>query len=176
MEGSSMTNRYLVGMITVAMVALIGQTAFAKLPSWDTVNNNPVRFKVLNQFNGEAVRDVETGLVWERSPSSTAGDWFAANDTCIRKVINNRMGWRVPTIQDLTSLVDPSTTNPSLPNNHPFENVGGVVWTATTNAANSNEAWEVNFITGNTDVLSKLSTIPSAWCVRGETGSGVDAQ
>jgi hypothetical protein len=171
-----MTKRYLVGMISVEVVALAGQTAFAKLPSWDTVNNAKGRFTILNAFNKEAVLDKETGLVWELSPSATQGDWFAANAACIAKVINNRMGWRVPTIQELTSLVDPSATNPSLPANHPFQNVGGGYWAATTNAADDTDAWGVNFTAGTATILAKSTATRAVWCVRGEAGSGVDAQ
>jgi hypothetical protein len=171
-----MTKRYLVAMITVAVMALIGQTAFAKLPSWDIVNNNKGRFTVLNAFNKEAVLDKETGLVWEISPTATAVDWFDAHLACNTKAISNRMGWRVPTIQELTSLVDPSTTNPSLPANHPFQNVSGAYWAATTDASNNTSAWEVNFTTGNVATLGKVNAVPAVWCVRGQAGSGVDAQ
>jgi hypothetical protein len=73
-----MKNRYLLGMITVAVVALIGQTAFAKLPSWDVVNNKPARFKVLNPFNNEALLDVETGLVWEVTPGTAPAKFLFA--------------------------------------------------------------------------------------------------
>ena len=48
----------------VALVVLAG-VAEAKPPSWDKVVNGTGRFKVLNGFNGEAVLDKETGLVWE---------------------------------------------------------------------------------------------------------------
>jgi hypothetical protein len=169
-----MKNRFLLGMIIVAVVALIAQTAFAKLPSWDTVNTKKSRFKVLKQFNQAAVLDVETGLVWEQSPSATQGDWFAANNACNTKVVSDRLGWRLPTIQELTSLIDPNTTNPSLQADHPFSNVAGPYWAATTLASDDAQAWRVNFTTGNVGLNTKATATLSAWCVRG--ASGVDAQ
>jgi len=169
-----MKNRYLLGMITVAVVALVGQTAFAKLPSWDTVNDKPARFKLLKPFNSEAVLDVETGLVWELTPGTAPVTWQTANAACILRVVDNRMGWRLPTIQELTSLVDPSVSDPSLPVNHPFQGVTGSYWSATSSGVT--DAWAVSFNNGIPVPLAKSGTVPSTWCVRGQTGSGVDSQ
>ena len=55
-------------------------------------------------LNGAAVLDRETGLVWERSPSSQTGRWIHAPDICPQKEIGGRSGWRLPTIQELASL------------------------------------------------------------------------
>jgi len=170
-----MKNRYLLGIITVAVVALIGQSAFAKLPSWDTVNNNKGRFTVLNAFDKAAVLDKETGLVWELDPGAPATlTWDLANTACIAKRINNRMGWRLPTIQELTSLVDENTAAPALPPNNPFLNISGAYWSATSNGATG--AWTVGMNNGIPVTVAKSTAGPSAWCVRGQTSSGSDAQ
>jgi hypothetical protein len=57
-------------------------------PSWDQVlpaNDGPdscnsSRFTCV--FSGAAVRDNETGLVWEQAPSTTTHDWVTARNTC----------------------------------------------------------------------------------------------
>ena len=173
-----MTKRYILGIITVAVVALIGQSAFAKLPSWDTVNNSKGRFKVLNQFNKEAVLDVETGLVWELDPSAPAAlDWDQANTAGILRVINNRAGWRLPTIQELTSLVDTNTTAPALPPAHPFVEIAGAYWSATTRFGfGQDTAWTVGMNNGLPAQVSVDQAGPSAWCVRGPSSGGSDTQ
>lgn len=159
----------------------VAAAAAGPFPAWDNQINSPGRFKVLDEFDGRAVFDKETGLVWQRSPSKSAFDWFEAHALCNNAVvIGNRLGWRLPTIQELASVVDPTEVGPSLPPGHPFLNVQSpdpqapsVYWSATTNAADPGLAWGVFFHFGG------LTRTPKAgehfvWCVRG--GQGVDAQ
>lgn len=93
------------------------------------------RFQVLNEFNNEAVLDRETGLVWERSPSTQALAWPDARLFCAQKAVGGRGGWRLPAFNELASLVDPTITSPGvprLPAGHPFQNVqAGSYWSAT---------------------------------------------
>src|SRR5439155_21415854 len=72
-----------------------------------------------------AVRDNETGLVWERSPETTLNTWSVARFTCAKKAVGGRKGWRLPSFAELSSLMDPSVPEPDLmlPPGHPFLNV-----------------------------------------------------
>jgi len=70
----------------------------------------------------DVVLDKETGLVWERAPSSGMMNWDTAVCNCYDKYLGGRKGWRLPTIEELTSFVDPNN-NPTLPVGHPFSNV-----------------------------------------------------
>src|SRR6184192_2356689 len=54
-----------------------------------------------------AVRDNETGLVWERSPETTLNTWSVARFTCAKKAVGGRKGWRLPSFAELSSLMDP---------------------------------------------------------------------
>jgi len=67
-----------------------------------------------------AVLDKETGLVWERDTNNTMGDWYDACDYCYNLALGGRKGWRLPTVEELSSLVDPLKSNPSLPDGHPL--------------------------------------------------------
>ena len=61
-----------------------------------------------------AVLDRETGLVWERSPSMELTTWHVAHVRCNEFVtLGSRLGWRLPTVNELASLVDPGRSDPA---------------------------------------------------------------
>jgi hypothetical protein len=146
-------------------------------PSWDqtfactSVANCP-RFVVLSNFGGQAVLDRETGLVWERSPSTSPVVWAGARFVCRDLTKGNRKGWRLPTVDELTTLVDPSVTNLALPPGHPFQNVQPNLYWSTT-SVDAGFAASVDLFDGNVFSLPKTSG-SWVWCVRG--GQGVDVQ
>ncbi|GBD98092.1 hypothetical protein BMS3Abin07_00100 [bacterium BMS3Abin07] len=143
------------------------------LPTWGQKLPAAKRFKLV--LDGEAVLDKETGLVWEKSPGSQAIDWYQAHIYCFQRSVGDRKGWRLPTVEELASLVDPTQTSaPYLPSGHPFTNVipGGGYWSSTTMANNTSHAHGVGFNNGDVNAYSKNAGI-YAWCVRG--GHGYDA-
>lgn len=167
-----------VGLATSIYVPAAAGASKPAFPSWSSQINATKRFTVLTAFGGAAVLDTETGLVWEQSPSISIGTWGTARNRCNQFSIGGRFGWRLPTIQELASLIDPINTggNPDLPPGHPFSNVqSSHYWSATTFADDASLAWHVNFHLGDVEVLGvKSSSLFFVWCVRG--GSGVDPQ
>lgn len=144
--------------------------------TWDQTINNPSRFKLV--MGGQGVLDKETGLVWEQSPTLENFTWEDAQFHCNTLIKGNRMGWRLPALQELESLVDPSVSFPgiALPNGSPFD-IGGWVdfWSSTTYAAVTTSAWFVAFNgSGVIGPANKSVIVLGAWCVRG--GQGVDPQ
>lgn len=157
------------GKAEVALAQTTSNGPYYAVPSWDQTLPAATRFIVLSNFNGEAVLDRETGLVWERSPSPFGATWVDARFVCTRKAIGNRRGWRLPALAELASLLDISVSPPSpaLPLGHPFLNVQlSIYWSATTRADNPALAWDVILDNGNVDSNSKLFTF-LVWCVRG---------
>ena len=68
--------------------------------NWDTVLPADQRFTVLPSFNNQAVRDNETGLVWERSPTRTR-ELGRCGQNLLAPQVGNRKGWRLPMIEEL---------------------------------------------------------------------------
>jgi hypothetical protein len=141
-------------------------------PRWDTKINDPSRFKVLSEFNNEAVLDRETGLVWEKSPlTSAVSAQGQAIQLCMASNTGGRGGWRLPSIQELRSLVDPTVgpPGPALPAGHPFTNVqvGGLVgyWSMTN--FSSDQAWLMVTSVGGPRITLKMDNTVFQWCVRG---------
>ena len=144
-------------------------------PNWDKALPSAHRFVLLAALNNDAVRDNNTGLVWEKSPQTATATWNGARFTCINKNIGGQKGWRLPSIPDLASLIDPSVAppGPTLPSGHPFSNIQSAgYWSATTSAEDSSDAWFVYFGIGFVDSDSKTHT-GHTWCVRG--GMNADA-
>jgi hypothetical protein len=136
--------------------------------SWDKKLPSVSRFTILSAFGDAAVRDDETGLVWEKTLETNEVSWTDARAACANKDVGGRKGWRLPSISELASLVDPSIrTGHTLPLGHPFTNVQmDVYWSATTVAGAQNSAWLVFFDTGK--VSTGFKTIAfHVWCVRG---------
>jgi hypothetical protein len=155
-------------------------------PTWSIKLPASERFVVLSDFNNEAVLDKETGLVWQKdlnpNPLYPHDNWRAAHHYCNNLVLGGRMGWRLPTVQEMTSLIDPTQTNPALPSGHPFTNVwprsNPWYWTATTYLydvyAWSVYTWDDGSAIYAVDLTSKEQPYGLKWCVRG--GQGVDNQ
>jgi hypothetical protein len=143
----------------------------------EPINPAASRFIVLAGFNGQAVLDRETGLVWERSPETDPHPWLLAQSGCVARTVGGRRGWRLPTIQELSSLVDPTVAAPALPIGHPFSNVKSAgqifYWSATSYAPDPTNAWLVTFDIGGLGIAGKTFS-HNVWCVRG--GQGVDPQ
>ena len=156
------------------------------------------RFVQLSNFSGQvcdtviflcfpgpvAVLDRETGLVWERTPDATRRNRRQAASACHNKEIGGRKGWRLPTISELASLVDPSRSNPALPEGHPFNGVrfGPAVFQSRywSSSAFPEEVRLVlppfpvtvdtevmNMATGSVTTAHSTGSTLMTWCVRG---------
>lgn len=142
-----------------------------QVTSWDKKIPGATRFKLV--LDGAAALDKETGLVWEKSPDTTTRTWTSAFSYCYQRQVGGRKGWRLPTIEELASLVDTSQSNPALPAGHPFTNVqSNFYWSSTTYASSTSVAWGVDFYSGSVSLSVKGSGY-YVWCVRG--GYGHDA-
>ncbi len=105
-----------------------GHATAQDLQSWSVkIDDGAQRFQVLATFNNEAVLDKETQLVWEREPNRDLLKWQDALNHCQNAVVGGRLGWRLPSISEITSLADGSVTEnenhvpiPAFSVHHPF--------------------------------------------------------
>jgi hypothetical protein len=124
----------------------------------------------------DLVLDRETGLVWARDANLIGQNtWLDANTLCRELELGKRAGWRLPAVEELSSLIDPGQANLALPGGHPFVNVqygAGVnaYWTSTNHENPDASAWFVNFWRGAGPHLAGLATKTAqchGWPVRG---------
>lgn len=149
--------------------AVNGNGPYYAEPAWSQRLPATTRFIVLTDWGSQAVLDRETGLVWEQAPGTTGVNWVTARSICANKAIGGRKGWRLPSLFELASLLDPAVAapGPTLPPGHPFSGIQSLVhWTATTNAEVPANAWDVNFFTGGVSFTNKI-LLSIVWCVHG---------
>ena len=86
------------------------------LPADDTGDPcNSSRFTCV--LGGQAVRDNETGLVWERSPDPGLRTWSQSISHCLTREVADRFGWYLPQAEQLASLLDLNVAPaPTVPN------------------------------------------------------------
>ena len=149
----------------------------AKSVNWKDHKPNP-RFALYKagtpeEKGDDLVLDKETGLVWARDGNSLPqGNWEDAIIYCRHCNLGNRKGWRLPTIEELSSLVDISQSTPALPIGHPFINVQfDDYWSSTTFETNSARAWTIHMGGGfPTSTWFKTTIDLYVWPVRGGNG------
>lgn len=127
---------------------------------------NTARFTCV--LGGGAVRDNETGLVWESTPFTELAAWSTAAVLCGDSLIGGRGGWRLPTDAEMRSLLDPNAASqPMLPDGHPFNVFGPFerVWTLSRVPVETDLAYAVDV-----DTLYRYAMPMGAqlkrWCVR----------
>jgi hypothetical protein len=159
----------------LAATAAVSSAQAIQLESWDKKIDRPARFVMLNAFNGDAVLDRETQLVWVHAPRDQLRTYSGAFNSCYATEIGGRLGWRLPTMPEVTSLLDRTQSFPPLPPGHPFD-VSALthdVWTAST-VQGTDEAYTQD-VTNDGFLGSFAKTgLRNYWCVRG--GGGVEGK
>ena len=134
------------------------------------------RFKCV--MGGEAVLDNQTGLVWVRDAQFVGKkvSWEDAVKIVESTNLGGKKGWRLPTRDELITLLDTSQSEPALPKGHPFLNIkdlatasgmsGGYnYWSSTDFEDGSKSAWVVSFYVGK--VYDSLKLMDATfWPVR----------
>jgi len=134
---------------------------------WDQNLRPAQRFVVLATFHKKAVLDKNTGLVWEQAPDARERVWAPAIFESVNKDVGGTVGWRLPSVVELKSLLDPTLPPPFVPEGV-FTGVQPVVyWSATTWSDDPTRAWIVNFSDGFVSAMGKNDVPIRFWCVRG---------
>ena len=119
-------------------------------------------------FNG-IVTDNSTGLEWQDDYSDNGGDikkanWIDSIDYCEKELTLDGGGWRLPNINELTSIMDDTKYNPSI--NNIFENTKSYAYWSSTSYYHET-AWSVVFYSSTTSHVHKSRPTYYVRCVRG---------
>lgn len=145
---------------TLGMVAVV--TLFTALPA--QAEAPPGQYDPT--MGAGAVYDTKTGLTWQQTSPQPGYTWEDAKVYCAGLDLNG-LGWRLPTVKELLTLVDVTETSPSIDTS-----VSGFpaapadyFWSATPYAGTPSDAWYVYFSYGNA-YFHDTSVLHRARCVR----------
>lgn len=123
----------------------------------------------------DTVIDNSTGLEWQDTSMLNISDWNLSTTVCEELTILEivtisplvtiyHYDWRLPNQMELLTIVDYTKTNPVTPTEFLDVN-NSIYWASTTSRSDSNQAWGVDFSTGETKKIDKAS-IYNIRCVR----------
>jgi len=102
------------------------------------------------------VIDNTTGLEWQDDAIGAKVTWQNSIDICDELILGGHEDWRLPNLNELTSLVDDTQYNPSI--DSVLKNTASnYYWSSSTPANNSYTAWIVNFKSGYQRYYNKNS-------------------
>jgi len=168
-----MENRVIIVILAICVAALFG-SAGATESLYGASQTG--RFAILETFKQEAVLDLRTQLIWERSPHPAEVTWSTAHARCALKTVGDQAGWRLPSFIELMTLVEPHVYQtpevPTLPPGHPFQGIkAGAYWTSDSSSSEPAQAYTVDLLHADV-VTQEKSRVHPLWCVRG----GIDEQ
>jgi hypothetical protein len=110
-------------------------------------------------INGdETVTDMNTGLMWQRTSFEIKMNWQKALSNCENLSFAGYNDWRLPTREELRSIVNYINTKPAI-NKVVFPNtLSAFYWSSTSNANYTGLAWGVNFDYGSDNDFAKDSS------------------
>ena len=112
------------------------------------------------------VRDNATQLTWQQTSDATKRSWSDAAAYCTQLQLSGT-GWRVPTLKELLTLVDPARTTAPVIDSKVFPGApADTFWSANSFASNVNFAWTIDFRHGNSAKDHAKSAGAYVRCVR----------
>lgn len=119
--------------------------------------------------NNDTVIDYETGLTWQQRDDGWIRNWADASQYCSDLVLGGKEDWRLPSIDELETIIDYSQYAPSI---DPLFDLGHYTyeyfyWSSSTYPNYPDEAWVVLFYYGQVYACAKINYGYYARCVRG---------
>jgi hypothetical protein len=115
--------------------------------------------------NGSVVYDSKTELSWQSKHSSKKFNWSSAKSYCSNLSYGGKSDWRLPNIDELTSLVDYNRYKPAIATTLIDIKIDDWYWSSSKYKNDSSSAWVVYFNYGS-DYWNKHSYANYALCVR----------
>lgn len=98
----------------------------------------------------DTVRDIGTGLTWQRAVPGELLSFDAAQAYCAGVSLAGKPGWRVPSLPELLTLIDERAADAPMIDRVAFPDTpGDAFWTSTYFGGMPGQSWQVYFDHGN---------------------------
>ncbi len=152
--------RFLIASFAILSASLGIMSVSTVVSSGDNTSANQQRF--LAKGDGTVI-DQTNDLVWQAADDSQPRSWADAAAYCRNLTLNNKSSWRLPTKEELNSIVD-QERKPAIDTKY-FKINGLRYWTSTVYDDNPSLKCFIFFPTGATACADKINTF-LARCVR----------
>jgi len=117
------------------------------------------------QLEDAGVRDLNTGLFWQKLPDSATRTWFEASEYCKQLDLDGG-GWHLPSLKELLTIVDPTRSQPAVNvRSFPFTQ-NARYWTSTEYLDGRNSAYQVELEQGSSWISDSYDEYHNVRCVR----------
>ena len=113
------------------------------------------------------VRDNVTGLDWQQATAPGTYAWQGALDYCSSLALGGYSDWRLPSIEELSTLVDAGRIEPAIDTAYFPDTAASGYWSSTVSLYGAGYAWDVHFSPGWVD-YAETSDESYVRAVRGE--------
>ena len=127
----------------------------------------PQSFTVQTISSQKVVLD-NTGLMWQQTIPTSTYNWANAKTYCDDLIYAGYSDWRLPTPQELLTIVDNSKYNPAIDTTYFPDTPSSSFWSSSTGVGSTNFAWYVYFSYGGVNDYGKANSY-NVRCVRGST-------
>lgn len=135
---SARAKQIALGLIALAAVAVAARRGAADAP--------PGKYTIPG--DGTVV-DTSTSLTWQRAVPAQSYTWSQAMTYCANPGLPGA-GWRLPSMKELQTIVDESSSNPAVDSSAFPNTPGEFFWASSPVAGAGSEAWGVYFDSGVT--------------------------
>jgi hypothetical protein len=102
-----------------------------------------------NSMGPGTVYDNATGLTWQANAGVATYDWNGATAFCRAPSLPG-MGWRLPSMKELQTIVDESRLSPTIDPVYFPNTPAAFFWTSSPDVTDATQAWVVDFKFGGT--------------------------
>lgn len=129
----------------------------------------PQSFTVKTVSGQNIVVDNNTGLEWQQVISEDIFNWDDAVSHCESLEYAGYTDWRLPTPQELLTIVDNGQFSPAIDSTYFPDTAKNNFWSSSTRSDNTDNTWHVGFGSGSVDNSYNKSKSFYVRCVRGES-------